>query len=445
MNRFFTLLLAASCLTAAGQVDSLIGTGFLSMEQSPTTLSIMGCSVGHSYILKVEGLWSAWGGSCERGDGAFIGGDPDGFDSPPPYTPASEWIWNDPGGPYQNNRPSPDEYNVDHVYWFPFVAESATQTFSFVDPSPWDNCGGLTFSIYAAQGCTDPTACNYSVYFIESSDDCDYSCCPGPGCCGMGTAWNWETSECDVANPADINLDGCVQLNDLLDLLSAYGDCAAEESAWQCGDPLEYQGYDYETVQIGEQCWFAENLRAENYRNGEEILSDVAGSQWQTLLVGACAVYGESGGCNDDAPLIDACNPIISLEEFGRLYNGYTVTDERKLCPSSWGIPSDADWTLMTDFLGEEGVAGHQLKSDDGWSENGNGNNESAFTARPSGDRSASGMFTGAGARGRWWSSTIHDGVQMWIRQLTAESDQVVRFSQNLIEGNAIRCIKDTE
>ena len=138
MNRFFTFLLAASCLTAVGQVDSLIGTGFLSMEQSPTTLSIVGCSVGHSYILKVEGLWSAWGGSCERGDGAFIGGDPDGFDSPPPYTPGSEWIWNDPGGPYQNNRPSPDEYNVDHVYWFPFVAESATQTFSFVDPSPWD-------------------------------------------------------------------------------------------------------------------------------------------------------------------------------------------------------------------------------------------------------------------------------------------------------------------
>ena len=64
------------------------------------------------------------------------------------------------------------------------------------------------------------------------------------------------TSACVKMNPADINFDGCVQLNDLLDLLSAYGDCGAEESAWQCGDPLEYQGYDYETVQIGEQCWF---------------------------------------------------------------------------------------------------------------------------------------------------------------------------------------------
>ena len=64
--------------------------------------------------------------------------------------------------------------------------------------------------------------------------------------------------KCVVANPEN-NFDGCVQLNDLLDLLQAYGNCAevAEES-WQWY-PLEYQGYDYATVLIGEQCWFAEN------------------------------------------------------------------------------------------------------------------------------------------------------------------------------------------
>ena len=55
---------------------------------------------------------------------------------------------------------------------------------------------------------------------------------------------------------------------------------------WACGDPLEYHGYDYETVQIGEQCWFAENLRAENYRNGE-ALSTPGGTD---LAEGACIV-----------------------------------------------------------------------------------------------------------------------------------------------------------
>ena len=38
---------------------------------------------------------------------------------------------------------------------------------------------------------------------------------------------------CQITNVADTNLDGCVQLNDLLDLLIAYGNCAADESVWQ--------------------------------------------------------------------------------------------------------------------------------------------------------------------------------------------------------------------
>ena len=42
---------------------------------------------------------------------------------------------------------------------------------------------------------------------------------------------------------------------------------------WTCGCPLAYQGYDYETVQIGEQCWFSENLRTEYYRTGDFIPS----------------------------------------------------------------------------------------------------------------------------------------------------------------------------
>ena len=116
-------------------------------------------------------------------------------------------------------------------------------------------------------GCTNTESCNYNAEANLDDGSC-LSCDLFAERCLDGTIWSEELGGCVVANPADINLDGCVQLNDLLDLLSAYGDCAAEESPWQCGDPLEYQGYDYETVQIGEQCWFAENLRAENYRMG---------------------------------------------------------------------------------------------------------------------------------------------------------------------------------
>ena len=87
-------------------------------------------------------------------------------------------------------------------------------------------------------GCMDAIACNYNTDANNDDSSCDYSCCPGPGCCGEGTTWNWQTSECDVTNPSDSNFDGCIQLNDLLDLLGAYGGCPniSVESAL----PLEF-------------------------------------------------------------------------------------------------------------------------------------------------------------------------------------------------------------
>ena len=82
-----------------------------------------------------------------------------------------------------------------------------------------------------------------------------------------------------VANSSDTNFDGCVGMFDLLDLLSSIGTCV--EVSWACGDPLENQGYDYETVQIGEHCWFTENLRSENCENGDTILGDMYSEAWQ--------------------------------------------------------------------------------------------------------------------------------------------------------------------
>ena len=89
---------------------------------------------------------------------------------------------------------------------------------------------------------------------------------------------------CVVTNPSDSNFDGCVQLNDLLDCLARMGHASGNVES------MSYQGYAYETVLIGEQCWFAENLRAEAYRDGTSILSDLTGSDWQYLTTGA-SVY----------------------------------------------------------------------------------------------------------------------------------------------------------
>ena len=295
-----------------------------------------------------------------------------------------------------------------------------------------------------ASGCTDSYACNFATDAACDDGSCDYTCCPGPGCCTEGMYWDWELSGCYNINPADINLDGCVQLNDLLDLLSAYGDCGAEESTWQCGEPLDYQGYDYVTVQIGEQCWFVENLRSENYENGDAIPSNVSDSEWSSTTSGAVALYGEDAGCQSNSPDIDACDPAQSLNEYGRLYNWYAVDDSRGLCPSGWHVPTDEEWTVMTDHLGGESISGGQMKTTYGWFGGGNGMNLAGFSGLPGGYRYSSGYFGFSGFGGNWWSSSP-DVFGAWGRGLNYSDEAVSRNNYNPLYGFSVRCIKDSE
>ena len=308
-----------------------------------------------------------------------------------------------------------------------------------------DSCIVAEYSVeFEVVGCTDTLACNFSPLANVSSSECDYSCCPGPGCCFDGTTWDYNLEQCVPSNSADINNDGCVQLNDLLDVLSAYGNCGAEESAWQCGDPLEYQGYDYATVQIGEQCWFAENLRAENYSNGDSVLSSLTDSGWASTNEGAAVVYGESETCVNHSPVIDACDPTESLVEYGRLYNGYAIIDSRGLCPSGWGIPTDAQWQSIISLVGGASVAGGALKADFGWNSGGNGNDSFGFSGEPGGDRNVNGECVEAGRDGDWWTSTL-TGNTILAWEMYHNNSTINQLNGPLNSGFSVRCIKDAE
>jgi uncharacterized protein (TIGR02145 family) len=196
---------------------------------------------------------------------------------------------------------------------------------------------------------------------------------------------------------------------------------------WACGDPLEYQGYDYETVQIGEQCWFAENLRSENYRNGDAIPTGLSDADWQAAEAGAVAIYQ-----NDES----------YLTSYGRLYNWYAVNDARGLCSTGWHVPSDEEWTVLTSFLGGESEAGFKMKTTYGWNDAGNGSNESNFSGLPGGGRGNDGSYAGADFNGRWYSSTQNGNVA-WNRDLIWDNDGVDRNASSHTGGFSIRCIKD--
>jgi uncharacterized protein (TIGR02145 family) len=138
------------------------------------------------------------------------------------------------------------------------------------------------------------------------------------------------------------------------------------------GEPVNYGGETYPTVVIGTQTWFAKNL---NY--------NVEGSK-----------------CYDNDP--------ANCTKYGRLYDWSTALT---ICPSGWHLPSDAEWTVLMNFVGSSN-AGTKLKAKSGWDEhetNGNGTDNYGFSALPGGIGYSDGRFSGVGGVGLWWSTSEHE------------------------------------
>ena len=282
----------------------------------------------------------------------------------------------------------------------------------------------LLFAAPLPSGCRYPEACNYDPAALVDDGSCELGTCQ----CLEGTVWSDDLGGCVVANPSDTDFDGCVGMIDLLDLLSVFGTCA--EVPWECEDPLEYQGYDYETVQIGEQCWFAENLRSANYRNGDAILGDLNSDEWAETTLGASSVYD-----NDDS--------FTSI--YGLHYNGYAVFDERGLCPAGWKISSWEEFYVLADHVGGQEVGCIPLKATSGWTTSPvdlNGTDEYGFAGLPSGYRSASGEYSVV--HSGYWSSSVQGTSGVWNWGL-GEHEYIYVGYGSMNAGLSVRCLQDAE
>lgn len=213
------------------------------------------------------------------------------------------------------------------------------------------------------------------------------------------------------------------------------------------GAGVTFNGYKYSTVVLGNgQEWMAENLRTTTYANGDPIPNVTASSKWNNkpdangnralgwadLTTGAWAHY------NNDSQYE---NP------YGKLYNGFTITDPRNVCPTGWHVPNNVDWVLLINHLGGEPVAGGKMKSTGTqyWeSPNTAATNESGFSAVPSGFRDEDGFYS-LGKYGSWWSATTdpyNDDV-LYNFYLDYEKGNVVETSNYRVSAHAIRCIMD--
>lgn len=191
-------------------------------------------------------------------------------------------------------------------------------------------------------------------------------------------------------------------------------------------------GNVYNIVTIGTQTWMKENLKTTKYRNGDPIPNITSNTDWITLPIGAYSNYNN-----------DAKNSTI----YGKLYNWYAVNDSRNIAPTGWHVPTDIDWTILTNYLGGESIAGGKLKESGTthWkSPNTGATNEKSFTALPSGYRAYdNGAFYGIEYDCSWWSSMESSTKDAWDRYLNYNYGNLNRGSNDKNDGRSIRCVKD--
>ncbi len=196
------------------------------------------------------------------------------------------------------------------------------------------------------------------------------------------------------------------------------------------GTLTDRDGNIYKTVTIGRQIWMTENLRTTKYNDGTKIPNVTDDDEWDALTTGAYCNYKNT-------------SDLDTIATRGRLYNWYAV-NTGKLAPEGWHVATDAEWTELTDYLGEN-VAADKLK-EIGTLHWGNGNfatNETGFTAIPGGYRYNDGRFYPDGTMGIWWSATMDVDDLAWYRLFTNSEYDVIRYSYPMDFGYSVRCIKD--
>ena len=209
---------------------------------------------------------------------------------------------------------------------------------------------------------------------------------------------------------------------------------------------FSYDGQIYTTVQVGYQCWMAENLKTTTFSNGTPIPNVTDASSWQNLTSAAFIWYD---------------NDITWKDKYGALYNWYSTVDPNGLCPSGWHIPTNSEWDILTGFIGGTGSPhGNELKScrqvdsplwgacsttehprwDQGihW-----GTDDYNFSGLPGGNRDHLGGFYSLGRSESWWSST---SVSQWgaISYLLGYNEGNVSVTEyHKRYGFSVRCLKD--
>lgn len=225
-------------------------------------------------------------------------------------------------------------------------------------------------------------------------------------------------------------------------IVSAFGSCQPEvvETDCEAGSVQDIDGNTYQVVQIGSQCWFAENLRTTRFANGDQIPTEPDSASWLAVADEVWVHYNNDS--QYDATL-------------GKLYGWEVIADPRNICPDGWHVPTDAEYFELIEELGNFFVAGGKMKSVDTtywYTPNVGATNSSGFNAHGAGGRGQGGDFADLGQNAYFWTSTSGpNGVEQtpatdsvaWICQLRWHTPTAIVVTLYKTQAISCRCVKD--
>lgn len=208
------------------------------------------------------------------------------------------------------------------------------------------------------------------------------------------------------------------------------------------GEVTDYDGNVYQTVQIGNQIWMAENLKVTHYPDGTEIPLVTNNTLWANL------------GDNDTKKAYCFYNNDEN-SEYGALYTsaaamngaGSSRTNPsgiQGVCPDNWHLPSDAEWWELRSYLGSATAAG-KMKTVNYWaSPNTGATNESGFSALPGGDRRPdNGVFRNLFYGGAWHTTYHNSATNILVINILYLNEDIKAFNLPKSGGYSVRCVKD--
>jgi uncharacterized protein (TIGR02145 family) len=223
-----------------------------------------------------------------------------------------------------------------------------------------------------------------------------------------------------------------------------FGCSTSSENNSNLDNLTDIDGNVYESVTICNQTWTKSNLNVSKYTDGTTIPQVTDQNQWINLTTGAWCYYN---------------NITANGAKYGKLYNWYALMGihdkasatnpalRKKLAPTGWHVPTDEEWTQLTDCLGGAPVAGGKMKSTGTsiWqAPNAEATNSSGFTGLPGGSRSNyDGTFSNISSNGGWWSSLEYYSESAWFRALNYLNGNMNRSPRSKFDGFSVRCIKD--